>query len=88
MPQCYLTCLEAEVAVATACKLELAKKAGKAAIESGQATAAVIAAAQPGACDRTIARAELETEEAIAAHTDTLATLRAGRRGDVESGGQ
>jgi hypothetical protein len=87
MLQCYLTRLEADVALATSCKIELALKAGKAAKEGGEAIAAVIAAAQPGACEKTIARAELETEEAIAAHTDTLATLRAGRRGNVESGG-
>lgn len=87
MLQCYITRLEAETAEATACKIELARCAGEAAREGGEAVAAVIAAAQPGACDRTIARAELETEEAIRAHTKTLATLRAGRGGDVKRGG-
>lgn len=87
MFECYAARLEADTATACADLSALNAKIAKAAKEGGEAIAAAIAAAQPGATDSVRARAELELEESRSAITDTLATLRAGRRGDVQSGG-
>ena len=86
MLQYYSTRLEADTVEASADRIALARHAAQAAKEGGEAIAAVIAAAMPGASPQELARAELELVESIAAQTNTLATLRAGRRGDVQSG--
>ncbi|TMJ19005.1 MAG: hypothetical protein E6G92_04115 [Alphaproteobacteria bacterium] len=83
--QCYSLRLEADTAEACADLALLNHKIAKAAREGGEAIAAVIAAAQPGATDSALAIAEAELEESIAASTDTLATLRAGRTGKVQT---
>lgn len=84
--QCYATLLETESLSITADRARLQALIGRAAKEGGEALDAAIQACLPGADDRTIARAELELEESIRASTDTLATLRAGRRGEVQNG--
>lgn len=81
MLQCYATRLDTETADAVADKVALARQAAKAAKEGGEAIAAVIAAAMPGASEQELARAEIELEESIAAQTNIVATLRAGRKG-------
>ena len=86
MLQCYQTRIETDTAIATADKIALARQAATAAKEGGEAIAAVIMAAQPGASDQEVARAELEVEESIAAQTAALATLRAGRRPGAGAG--
>ena len=85
--QCYATQIEADTAQACADLVVLNHKIAKAARESGEATAALIVAAQPGAPESAMIIAEQEVEESIAASMDTLATLRAGRRGGVQQGG-
>ncbi len=85
MLQCYSTRLEADMVEACADLRALNLKIAKAAREGGEAIAAAVAAALPGATDNELARAELELEESIAASVDTLACLRAGRRGDVQT---
>ena len=87
MLQCLATRIELDTADACQDLALLNHKIAKAAREGGQAIAAAITAAQPGAPDSAIAIAEAEIEESIAAHTDTLVTLRAGRRVGVEKGG-
>jgi hypothetical protein len=86
MLQCYSTRLEADLVEASADLKALTFKIAKAAKEGGEAIAAAAVAALPGASDNELARAELELEESIAASVDTLAALRAGRRGDVQTG--
>lgn len=76
--QCYALRLEKAVAVAS-CDAELRMtRAAEAVKESGEAGAALVMAARPGAtpADRAIARRE--TEEAIRALTNTLSTLDEG----------
>jgi hypothetical protein len=73
--QCYALRLEKAVTVASADAELRAARAAAAAKESGEAVAALVMAARPGAtsADRAIARRE--TEEAISALTNTLSTL-------------
>lgn len=85
--QVYGLRLEAETGEACADSHRLAQLTARAAIEGGEAIAALIAAAQPGASRQILARAELEAEEGINALTETLAHVRAGGGrgdGDVE----
>lgn len=73
--QCYALRLDAEVAEFEACKDKLAAAASEAARESGQATAALIAASRPGATETDRQVAIRETEEAIEAFTGALGRL-------------
>lgn len=79
MLEWYAARLEADTTFACADLSLLSRKIAKAAREGGEAIAAAIDAAQPGASDLLGARAELELEESRAAITDTLATIRASR---------
>lgn len=83
MHQCFTTRLKADTADACATVEALSRCAATAAKESGEANAALFAVTRPGATDADFAIAERELEESISASTNTLATLRAGRRGDV-----
>jgi hypothetical protein len=85
--QCYALRLEADIKAACADSRELGLMTGRLAHESGEAIQAAITAALPGASENEKARAELELEQASRALTDTLATLRAGRRGEVQTAG-
>lgn len=87
--QCYALRLEADTAEACADSRRLVELTALAAKEGGEAIAAFIVAAQPGATPQLKARAELEAEEAISALTATLTQFRAGGRelGDVQSPG-
>lgn len=86
MLQCYATRLRVDTVAACPSSAAIARAAATAAKEAGEAIAAVIAAAQPGATPAETARAELELEESISAQTNTLATIRARRTGDVHPG--
>ncbi|WP_129792595.1 hypothetical protein [Sphingosinicella sp. CPCC 101087] len=83
--QCYSTRLEADTARALFSTDAILEAGATAAKESGDAIAAVMQAARPGACDGTKAIAIRELEESIAAQTNTLAKLRAGRSSDVRA---
>lgn len=87
MHECFTARLKAERAEACAGAEALARSAAETAKESGEANAALFAAIRPGATDTDLLLAERELEESISASTNTLATLRAGRRGDVSSPG-
>lgn len=71
----YIILLEQEAVKASFCTDALARAASVAAVEGGQATAALIQASRPGAtrADREIARRE--TQEAIEGFTSALAHL-------------
>lgn len=83
MHQCYRTRLDADTALACADLATLQAQIGRSAKEGGEAIAFAIAAAQPGASDAVLIRAEQELEESLAATTDTLATIRQIRRGEA-----
>src|SRR4051812_14366931 len=87
--QVYALRLEADTRGACADSRRLAELTAKAAAEGGEAIAALVVAAQPGATLQQRARAEMEAEEAIQALTESLAQVRAGGRGagDVQSPG-
>lgn len=84
---CYALRLQADTIAAQASSEELARKTVAAIKEGGEAHAALVAATRPGATDADRAIAEKEVVEAVDALTNTLATLRAGRRNDVSNGG-
>jgi hypothetical protein len=92
--QCYETQLELETMAACPGREALIHGAGVVARESGQAVAATLTAAHPAATATDIMIAEREHEEAITAHTNALAALRARRtsnsrdEGTVEVQGQ
>lgn len=73
----YRTRLEADLAIATGCLSELNQSIALGAKEGGEAIAAAIVAAQPGASDHDLRRAEVEIEESISAKTGLLARIRA-----------
>lgn len=77
----YRARLEADVAIATGCLTELKRKIGTVAKEGGEAIAYALAAAEPGACDKVLARAELELQESAEATTSLLADVRNRRTG-------
>lgn len=83
---CYALRLRAETAIATADSIELARKAGRAAKEAGEALGALIQASQPGATDADRAIAARETEECIAALAATLPHTAAGAGTGVSLG--
>jgi len=89
--QVYALRLEADTCVACADSQRLAELTAVSAKEGGEAIAALVVAAQPGATPQQRARAELEAEEAIRALTETLAQVRAGARapdGAIPGGGE
>ncbi len=83
----YALRLQADTIAAQASSEELARKTVAAIKEGGEAHAALVAATRPGATPADRAIAEKEVVEAVDALTNTLATLRAGRRNDVHHGG-
>jgi hypothetical protein len=84
--ECYALRVEADTYGApTKALLDAAAIAVK---ESGEAFAATITAALPGATQADVAIAERELEQSIGAQTNTLAALRNGRRGDVSTSGE
>jgi hypothetical protein len=85
--RCYALRLQADTIAAQASTDELARKTVAAIKEGGEAHAALVAATRPGATAADRAIAEKEVVEAVDALTNTLATLRAGRRNDVSNGG-
>jgi hypothetical protein len=84
--QCLGLKLDAETLVAIADSAAIVRSIATAAKEGGEAIAASIAAAQPGASPQERARAELELEESIAAQTNTLVSLRTVRTDEVKTG--
>ncbi len=84
---CYSIRLEADLLAARPGRKALSEATALAAKEGGEAIAAAIAAARPGASMTDVALAERELEESISAQTNALAALRAGRRGNVSSPG-
>jgi hypothetical protein len=87
--QCYSTRLEAAIIAATPCREAIIDGAGSLAKESGEAIAAALIAARPGATLAESMIAEREIEESIAANTQMLKAIRAGRNADqtVSPGG-
>jgi hypothetical protein len=85
MLQCYALRLETEMAELPGA--ELAQSVAVTAKEAGDAIAAGILASRPGATVADLAVAEREIEEMVSAGTNTLATLRAGRKGGVSTPG-
>ena len=81
----YTLKLQVERAGAEACRQQLLQAIGRAAKETGEATAAGLAAASAGASQADLILAERETEESIAALTRTLSQLRALRPGGEAS---
>jgi hypothetical protein len=77
---CYATRLDADRLAATPELQALIDGAAKSAKESGEAVAAVLKAAKSAASLGDLAIAERELEEAITAHTNSLAALRARRK--------
>ncbi|HXH52561.1 MAG TPA: hypothetical protein VNH53_03905 [Sphingomicrobium sp.] len=77
---CYQTRLDAEATAADPSRDALIGTAAKAAKEGGEAVAAVLATARPGASSADDAIAERELEESIEAQTAALAAIRARRR--------
>ncbi len=75
--QCYANRLELEVAIAGADLSELSLRIATAAEEGGEAIAAAIRAALPGASEAELSRAMLEFEESIAAKQNAVAALAA-----------
>ncbi len=86
MFDCYATRLQVETRAALWSSDALAAFAATSAKEGGEAIAASINAARPGASTADKVIAEREIEESIAALHDTLRCLRAGRGPDVASG--
>ncbi|WP_019833794.1 hypothetical protein [Sphingomonas sp. PR090111-T3T-6A] len=84
---CYALRLQADNIAALASTEELARKTVIAIREGGEAHAALVAATRPGATEADRAIAEKEAVEAVDALTNTIATLRSGRRSDVSFGG-
>lgn len=77
--QCYATRLDAEQLAANPGRERLLECAGRASKEAGEAIAAALAAAMPGAHPADFVVGEKELEEAIDALTHTLAALKARR---------
>ena len=82
--QCYATRVETDLRVACADSVALAKLIAVAAKEGGEAIQFAVLAASPGASEADRVRAVQEIEESIAAQTNTLTTLRAGRPVDEQ----
>jgi hypothetical protein len=82
---CYALRLNADTALAGADLAALNAKIARAAREHGEAISFSIAAAQPGASDSDLARAELELQESIDASTGTLAAIRAERAAALQA---
>lgn len=86
MWECYSRRLELGTSNALFCNEQIALSTAKASVESGEGIAAAIAAARPGASQADLIFAERQLEESIAAQSDTLAKIRAGRTSDVRCG--
>jgi len=82
--QCYALRLEADYDAACPDARALTVASARCAKEGGEAVEATALASLPGASDAELARAELELEEAIAAQTHALATVRAKRKSAPE----
>jgi hypothetical protein len=85
---CYATRLEATKIAATPGLAALIASAASSAKETGEAIAAVLAAATPNATIADMAIGERELEEGITALTNSLAALRARREALVEGQGK
>jgi hypothetical protein len=77
---CYATRVDMESLAASPGRDALIAAAAEAARESGEAVAAALTAARPGASEADIILAERELEESIAAKTRLLKAVRAARR--------
>lgn len=84
---CYATLVDAARLAAFPERAALIAGAAKSAKESGEAIAAILEAADAKASLGDFAIAERELEEAITAHTNSLAALRARRKAFLETEG-
>ncbi len=86
--QCYVTRLQADTRDALFSSDAIAHAAARTAKEGGEAVAAAIAAARPGATAADFVVAEREIEESIVAQTDTLAAIRRAKTAKLQPSGE
>lgn len=86
--ECYATRLKSAMSNAFGSAEAIAEAAALAAKEGGEAIAASIAAAQPGACRRVFDDATRELEEGIESLTKTLAAIRRRQQSELALDGE